>query len=341
MSVNIAIIGTGYWGPNITRNFYQNPNCKLLYCCDIDKKQLEKVRHQFPAIPLTTCIDQVLNDGSVQALAIVTPSNTHYSLTKRALLANKHVFVEKPFTLSVKEAKELIKLNKRTKKVIMVGHTYEYHPAVLEIKKYLKEGLLGDLYYIYCSRLNLGKVREETNALWNLAPHDFSILRFLLEQMPIKISAFGQPYLQKKYEDVVFLNLRYKRNIVAHVHVSWLDPSKERKITLVGSKKMVIFDDMDNEAPIKIYDKGFVKLVNEKGERMFKEFSLKLRPGDIHLPYIESREPLKEECNHFIDSILNEKSPLSDEVSGYEVVKMLTAAQQSLTKGGTWITLTG
>lgn len=337
MKVRVGIVGLGYWGPNLVRNFYSQENCEVVYLCDLDKRSLDRIKKQFPAITTTQSFKDLLNAQEVDAIVIATPSNTHVSLVTQALKKGKHVFVEKPFTLSVKEADAVVRINQKMKRIIMVGHTYEYHPAIIKLKEYITQKDLGDLFYIYASRTNLGKVREETNALWNLAPHDISILNYILDMKPISVSAFGQPYLQKKHEDVVFIHLRYPENIIAHVHVSWLDPSKERKLTVVGSKKMVVFDDLDNESAVRVYDKGFIKQVSDKGERMYREFSLKLHHGDVHIPYISSKEPLYEECFHFIQSILTKKRPKSDEHNGRAVVSVLEAAQNSLEKGGKWI----
>ena len=339
MRVRVAIVGVGYWGPNLVRNFFQIEGCDVAYCCDKNKKVLSQISKHFPSIPLTEDVETILADPTVDAVVFATPSNTHMPLTLQAIKRGKHVFVEKPFTLSVKEAEAVIAENKKAKKIIMVGHTYEYHSALDYLKSYIEKGKMGKIFYIYSSRLNLGKVREETNALWNLAPHDISILRYLLSSNPKEVCAFGHAYLNKKHEDVVYIHLKFPKNVIAQVHVSWLDPSKERKLTIVGSKKMVIFDDMDNEAPIRIYDKGFTKKLNDRGDRPYREYSIKLRPGAITLPYIEPSEPLKEECKHFIECIQQSKQPKSDQYNGMEVVRVLEAAQQSLDRKGTWIKL--
>lgn len=339
MAVRLGIIGVGYWGPNLVRNFNQIKNAEVISCADLDERKLLQIQRTSPNIYVTTNYRKLLDDKRIDAIILATPSNTHAPLGMEALRAKKHIFVEKPFTLNSSDAEKLLILGRQVKKIIMVGHTYEYHPAIIKIKHYLAKNQLGQLFYIYCSRLNMGKVREETNALWNLAPHDISILLFLLETMPLQVSAFGQAYLQRNHEDVVFINLLFPKNIIAHVHVSWLDPSKERKITLVGDTKMVVFDDLDPEASLHVYKKRFLRLVNEKGERIFKEFALKLHPGDINLPYVNPIEPLQEECRHFVDCIINKKEPRSGGVSGYNVVKVLESAEQSLKHGGSWIPL--
>lgn len=339
MKVGIGIVGLGYWGPNLLKNFHQLEGCEVLYCCDKDEKRLSLIARQYPAIKITTDYYKVLKESKVTAVVIATPTDTHSQLVKEALMSGKHVLVEKPLTLSVKSAEKLVRLAKRKKKILMVGHTYEYHPAILKIQNYISTKMIGQINYIYCSRVNLGKVREETNALWNLAPHDISILHLLIKSTPTAVSAFGQSYFRPKHEDVVFINLRFPKNIIAHVHVSWLDPSKIRKMTIVGSDKMITFDDMDNEASVRIYDKGIVRLVNEEGDRIYKEFSLKLRAGDVHLPHIDPTEPLKAECEHFVESIRKKRTPRSDGKVGLEVVRVLEAAQKSLEQGGAWIKL--
>lgn len=337
--VRIGIVGVGYWGPNLVRSFSQIDSCELLYCCDLRRENLEHIKKLFPFLTTTMSYKQLLNDSRLDAVVVATPSDTHKSLVLQALSAGKHVLVEKPLALSVNDAAAMLKESKKQKKILMVGHTYEYNRAIEYIRDYIQSGKLGDLYYIYGARVNLGKIREETNALWNLAPHDFSALRFILDQTPKEIAAFGGAYLQQKNEDVAFVNIRFNNNIIAHLHVSWLDPSKKRMMTFVGSKKMIVFDDMDNEAPIRIYDKGVSKVINEKKEHLLGVFTIKMRSGDIHMPYIKREEPLYRECFHFIDCILNNKKPRSNGIVGLEVVKMLETAQQSLNKGGAWIRL--
>lgn len=337
--IQLGIVGLGYWGPNLLRNFLRVENCNVAFCCDISKKNLNDIKKAHPTIKITDSYKKLLTDKKIDAVAIATPSNTHKRLVIQALKAGKHVLVEKPLALSHSDASEMHAWSKKVKKILMVGHTYEYNPAVEYLKHYIKNGELGKIYYIYSNRVNLGKIREETNALWNLAPHDFSVLYFILRMLPIEIAAFGGKYLQKNHEDVVFISLRFPKGIAAHIQVSWLDPNKKRSMTIVGSKKMIVFDDMNNEAPVKIYDKGVYQSAKNKSQEIFGEFKIKLRSGDIVMPYIKPEEPLYKECAHFVDCISKNVDPRSNGDVGLQIVKMLEKAQQSLDEGGIWIPL--
>jgi len=246
-------------------------------------------------------------------------------------LAGKHVLVEKPLALSSGEAEELISVAERQKKVLMVGHTFEYNPAVLKIKELLGDGQIGHVYYAYSTRVNLGRVQQDLNALWSIAPHDVSILLFLLGEMPLEVSARGISHLSEGVEDVVFFTMFFPGNVLAHVHASWLDPSKVRRLTLVGSKKMVIYDDLASEGKVRVYDKGVLKAGNG---RVYGEFQYKLHSGDIHIPKIDMTEPLHNECAHFIDCIRQGKRPRTDGENGLRVVKVLEAVQRSLEQRG-------
>ncbi len=262
---------------------------------------------------------------------IATSAKTHYELVKKALLHDKHVYVEKPFTLNVTEAEELVKLAEEKDKILMVGHLLEYHPAVEKLKELIDNGELGKIYYLYSQRVNLGKIRQDENALWSFAPHDISIILYLLGTEPVNISARGNAYLQDKIEDVVFMSLYFPGRVMAHFHLSWLDPHKIRKLTIVGSEKMAVFDDMESEEKVRIYDKGVTR--KNKDFVSYDEF-LTLRFGDIFIPHITMAEPLKRECQHFLNCIKENKAPRSDGRDGLRVVKVLAAAQKSLERGG-------
>lgn len=329
--VKIGIVGCGYWGPNLIRNFNVIKNCQVLLCCDKVKERLESVNRTYKNINTTTDIDGLINNSDIDAVIIATPTQTHYGLVKDAILKGKHVFVEKPLAFSVKEAEELVELAYKHKRILMVGHTFEFNPAVVKLREYISNGDLGVIHYITSRRINLGIVREDINALWNLAPHDISILIYLLGKMPSKVKAWGSSFLQKNIEDVVFVYLYFENNITSHIHVSWLDPRKIRETTVIGSKKMIIYDDIDNEGKIRIYDKGVDRLSNSS---IFGEYQMKLRAGDIIIPKIESYEPLRKECEHFIECIINGKRPLTDAENGLRVVKVLDAAQRSLENDG-------
>lgn len=335
--INIAMVGLGYWGPNLLRNFSELSGCKVKACCDLNENILNKVKTQYPGISTTKSYSSLLDDPEIHAVIIATSAVTHHDLAKEAILRGKHVFVEKPLTLDVPKAEELVKLAQQNKVKLMVGHLMEYHPAIDMLKEIVKSGELGDIFYLYSQRVNLGKIRKDENALWSLAPHDISIIMYLLEAEPLDVSARGQAYLQKGVEDVVFVNLQFPNKIMAHIQLSWLDPHKIRRTTIVGSKKMAVFDDMDPAEMIRIYDKG---VESNQAYSSFGE-ALSLRFGNITIPYVKMTEPLRLECQHFLDCIQNDKQPRSDGLDGLHVVKVLHAAQESLDKGGVPVKLEG
>jgi len=327
--INLGMVGLGYWGPNLLRNFTQLDGCKVKTCCDLDEIALKRLKLQYPDINTTDNYTSLLDDPEIHAVVLAVSAVKHYELAKLAILNNKHVFVEKPLTLNVCHAEELIQLAQQNNVKLMVGHLMEYHPAIEKLKQMIQNQELGDIYYLYSQRVNLGRIRKDENALWSLAPHDISIIMYLLESEPINASAKGQSYLQEGIEDVVFLNMEFPNKIMANVQLSWLDPHKIRKTTIVGSKKMVVFDDTDQSEMIRIYDKG----VSNPSYDSFGE-SLSLRFGDLTIPYVKMVEPLRLECQHFIDCITNDKQPRSDGMDGLKVVRVLQAAQKSLDKGG-------
>ena len=342
----LGMVGLGYWGPNLLRNFTQLDGCRMKTCCDLEEDTLKHLKVQYPDIETTTNYASLLDDTEIQAVVLAVSAAKHYELAKLAILHNKHVFVEKPLTLNVLHAEELVQLAQQNNVKLMVGHLMEYHPAVEKLKQMIQNHELGDIYYLYSQRVNLGRIRKDENALWSLAPHDISIIMYLLESEPIDVSVRGQSYLQKGVEDVVFLNMVFPVSggthetpnpykIMAHVQLSWLDPHKIRRTTIVGSEKMAVFDDMDPSEMIRVYDKGVFNV----GYGSFGE-SLSLRFGDVTIPYIKMVEPLRLECQHFIDCIKNDKQPRSDGMDGLRVVRVLQAAQESLDKGGIPITLT-
>ena len=314
------------------RNFANLPGCVLLSCCDEDAKQLERLSFSYPAVEFTGDHQEIIGNPNLDAVVIATPPASHFSLCKAAVAAGKDVFVEKPLVLNTKEGEELVELAEKKKKILMVGHIMEYHAATLKLKEYVDKGELGRIYYLYSTRVNLGKVRDIENALWSFAPHDISMILFLLDKSPSSVTATGQCYLQKDkgVEDVVFLNMHFQDGTMAHVHVSWLDPHKERRLTVVGDKKMAVFDDTRSAEKIWIYDKG----VDTKQDYSTYGEYLSLRFGDVLIPQIASTEPLKTECQHFIDCVQNRKTPRSDGRDGLRVSKVLDAAQRSLKMGG-------
>lgn len=331
----IAVVGVGGWGKNLARNYFQIGEANLRYVCDLDEKKLEAALTQYPGVRITNDFDEMLKDPELDAVVIATTGPTHYHLAKKALLAEKDVYVEKPFVLEVPQAEELIELAESTGRILMVGHLLEYHPVVIKLKDMIESGELGDIYYIYSQRLNLGTVREDENALWNFAPHDISVILYLLGKEPVDISARGQSYLRDGVEDVVFVTLTFPDNSMANIQVSWLDPHKVRKLTIVGSNKMAVFDDLESNEKLKVYDKG-AQLSSDYNT--FAEY-IGLRFGDITIPYIQTGEPLRAECMHFLECIKNRTQPVSDGHDGLRVVRVLDAAQRSLKMNGAPVSL--
>ncbi len=327
--VTLGQVGLGYWGPNLLRNFNGLAQARVKVCCDLDEAALRKVAGQYPGMAITTDYGALLADPEIEAVIVTAPTPAHYELAKAALLTGRHVFVEKPIALAVAEAEDLVTLAEERQRVLMVGHLLMYHPAVTRLKQMVDGGELGEVYYLTTSRLNLGQVRRSENAMWSLAPHDISVALHLLGEEPEAVAAQGLTYLQPGIPDTVFLTLRFSSGRAAHIHVSWLDPHKVRRITVVGSQKMAVFDDVDSTEKLRIYDKGVQRPAYDSyGD------SLSLRFGDISIPRIDMREPLRLECQHFIDCIVSGQAPLSDGRNGVQVLRVLEAGQQSLERGG-------
>jgi predicted dehydrogenase len=342
MTVNLALVGLGYWGPNIARNLASVEGGSLRVLCDSRSEVLDRLARQYPAARAEADYERVLSDVSVDAVVIATPAATHFQLVRAALNAGKHVLVEKPLAMSVAEGEELAALSSTKGVVLMVGHVFIYNPTVRKVKDYIDDGTIGDVLYVYSQRLSLGQVRRDVNALWNFAPHDLSILQYWLGSGPSAALARGFSYVNQGIEDVVFLSLDYPGGVGAHVHISWLDPSKVRRMTIVGSEKMIVYDDVDTDARIMIYDKGVTKSpmpgatvepVSLGRYETYTEFQLLLRAGDVLIPKVDFVEPLKLECEHFIDCILTGRTPDTDARSGIEVIRALEAAQRSLDSG--------
>ncbi len=330
-SLTAAVVGAGNWGKNLVRNFATMPRSRIKYVCDLNKDLLATIGRQFPTVKTTCDLSDVISDPEVQAVVIATKAASHYSIARQCLEAGKHLYVEKPLSLNTRDSVDLVNLAERKGLKLMVGHLLEYHPAVLKIKELIDTGELGDVYYIYTQRVNLGVVRQDENAWWSLAPHDISVICFWLGQEPVRVSAHGQKILQKRIEDVVFALLEFGDGRIAHIHVSWLDPHKIRKMTAVGSRKMAVFDDMDASEKIRLYDKGASVKQN------FESYAeiISLRTGDIVIPHVDSTEPLRLECQHFIQAVLDDKPVRSDGPDGLRTVRVLQAGQRSLENGGT------
>ncbi|MGZ3493879.1 MAG: Gfo/Idh/MocA family protein [Thermodesulfobacteriota bacterium] len=327
--INVAVVGAGAWGKNHIRVFSEIPNVRLRYVCDQDPSKLRSLQKTYPQAKMVEDLKPVLQDPEVRGVVVASSALSHYSLSKEILEADKDVLVEKPMALSAKDAEEMIEISERRKRILMVGHLLIYHPVVDRLKDMVGSGELGKIYYIYTQRVNLGVIRQDENALLSFAPHDVSVILYLLEEEPVMVTGCGESYIQKGIEDVAFLGLQFSDGKMANIHLSWLDPHKLRKITIVGSKKMVVFDDMEVSEKLKVYDKGVKNLSYDT----YGEY-LSLRFGDITIPSVKMTEPLRAEAEHFIHSIESRKEPKTAGRDGLKVVKILMAAQESLKKKG-------
>jgi predicted dehydrogenase len=321
--VKVGVVGLGYWGPNLARNLDQLPGAELTWLCDGSQGALDRWSPRFPGVRGATDVAELLADDTLDAVVVATPVPTHAGMALQALEAGKHCFVEKPLAQSAADAEQVAAAAESTGKVLMVGHLLEYHPGVIKLKEIADAGELGDIHYIYGNRLNLGKLRADENALWSLGAHDVSVVLALVGEEPSEVSAFGESYMQPGIEDVVFCFLRFPSGVSAHLHLSWLDPHKERRFTVVGSRRMATFDDMSLERKIEIYDKGFDQDFSSYGEYI-------ARSGDIQSPRISNEEPLQIECRHFIECVAEGRQPRSGAQSGVRVVRVLEALQDSL-----------
>jgi predicted dehydrogenase len=323
--ITVAVVGAGYWGPNIVRNFLKIPNVQIKYLCDIDRKKLTTFSSQYPNIIPTEDFQEILNDKKVDVVTIATPVSTHYDLAKRTLESNKHVIVEKPMTSTSDEANQLISLAIKQRKKLMVGHTFVYSEAVKKIFTYIRTRKLGKLYYYDSTRINLGLIQQDTNVIWDLAPHDLSILNYIFDAKPLSVQAFGSSYTNKKIEEVAHIIIKYEKNIHAHIHLSWLSPVKIRSILIGGSKKMVVYNDIEPSEKVRLYDKGVVIPTSK-----ITPFAPAYRSGDVIIPRLEQTEALYNQLLHFVDCIVHDKKPLTDGTAGRDVVVLLEKINQAL-----------
>ncbi len=322
--LSVGIVGLGYWGPNLARNFAAAPGAEVTYLCDADEAARERVSRALPTARATAELDELLADPELEAVVLATPVPTHADLAVRVLEAGKHCFVEKPLAITSADAERAVAAAQQAGRTLMVGHLLEYHPGVRKLKELTASGELGEeIYYIYGNRLNLGKLRADENALWSLGAHDVSVVLFLADEEPVEVDAHGASYVREGVEDVVFCFMRFPSGLAAHLHLSWLDPHKERRFTVVGSQKMATFDDMELERKLTVYDKGF-----DEDSRTYGEYIT--RSGDVFSPRIPNVEPLRVECEHFIDAIRTGQPPRSDGASGLRVVRVLERLQHSL-----------
>lgn len=320
--MRVTVVGAGYWGVNLVRVFHQLGALRGI--CDFSPARLSQLTEQYPDIPMQSSYEAVLDDSSVDAVVIATPAERHYQMARQALLAGKDTFVEKPLTLRCEDAEDLVALAERHKRILMVGHLLEFHPAINRLQELISQGELGRLEYIYSNRLNLGKVRREENALWSFAPHDISVILLLLNQLPIQVAAFGGTYLQPNIADVTISTMLFERGVRAHLFVSWLHPYKEQKLVVVGERRMAVFDDVRKSEKLQIYDKK-IDLVNG-------QFVVERPLGQpVAFP---ADEPLLLECRHFLECIEMRRQPKTDGHDAWRVLKVLEASQRSLSLNG-------
>ena len=333
MTVRVGVVGLGYWGPNLVRNMARVS--ELAWCCDLSQESRDRYAAQYPQAQFTGDYDELLNDPALDAIALATSVPTHHALGMRALAAGKHVFVEKPLAGSAADARELVDAAERADRRLMVGHLLLFHPALRAVRDLIRSGELGDIYYLYGNRVNLGVVRADENALWSLGAHDVAVLLDLVGERPSEAQARGECYVRPNVEDVVFGYLKFASGTVAHLHLSWLDPHKTRKLTVVGSQKMVVFDDMETDRKVTIYDKSvsLPRSTDSYGEYVSVRF------GDISIPRIPNDEPLRLECQEFVDAIEQARTPRCSGQEGLAVVEVLEAMQTSLDEGGRVVAL--
>ncbi len=330
--VGVAIVGAGYWGVNYVRVFRELANAELVVVCDQREHRLREIEHQFPGTKTTTSLDQALAMDGVDAVVVCTPAGSHYAVTKQCIEAGKHILVEKPITTTVSTSNELIRLADLHHVKLMVGHTFVFNSGIRKVKEYVERKELGRVYYLYARRTNLGPIRTDVNALWDLAPHDVSIFNYLLGSVPTWVSAVGTQVLNNGREDVGFISLGYGDSVVAHIHVSWADPHKVREVVVVGSDKRIVFNDLGNPEQVRVFEKGLAPAPEEAAT--FGEYHFQIRDGAIVSPRVEVSEPLKNECTHFIDCVLNGKRPVSSGIEGRDVVAVLEAIDRSMERHG-------
>ncbi len=333
--MKVAVIGVGYWGPNLIRNFLSLNEVSNVIACDCDEALLGKMRSRFIGIETETDYEKVLERSDVQIVAIATPVSTHFEIAKKSLLAGKHCWIEKPMTHNVQEAEELIALAEEKKLKLFVDHTFIYTGAVRKMKEIISSGRLGDLYYFDSVRVNLGIFQHDVNVVWDLAPHDLSIMDYLIGKKPLAVSAVGTCHVGNDLADIAYITLQFENDFISHLHVNWLAPVKVRKILIGGTKSMIVFDDMENSDKLKIYDTG-IEIDNREG---LYETLVQYRTGDMLSPKLNQTEALTVATQHFIDCVLNDKTPITDGVAGLNVVRILEATSASINNNGKFIAI--
>jgi predicted dehydrogenase len=334
--IKVGVVGCGYWGPNLVRNFRSLPDCSLKVMCDISKDRLKHLTTLYPEVKGETNYEQMLSGAGLDAVVVATSVKLHFPMAKAALLAGKHVMIEKPMASSSEQCAELVSVARSQGLVLMVGHTFLYSPAVRKIKEIVDRGDLGDIRYICARRLNLGLFQKDINVAWDLAPHDISIILHFLEETPTSVNCRGSAHVTPGIEDVTSMSLTFPKDRSAIIHSSWLDPRKVREMTIVGSKRMIVYDDVAQQEKIRIFD---ARVERPPHYDTFAEFHYAYHYGDTYAPYIKQEEPLKSECQHFLECIQHGKQPLTHGGQGLELVKILEASSESLRRGGSPVTL--
>lgn len=346
--IGIGVVGCGYWGINYVRVFGEltdvsstggRVRARMLAVADTNPERLYRVRARFPSVATMANCSELLAFPEIDAVVVSTPSSHHYQVVKACLQAGKHVLVEKPFVMDVAEGAELIQLARDQQRVMMVGHTFLYNAGILKMRDYVQDAQCGEVYYLHATRTNLGPIRQDASALWDLVPHDVSIFSFLLQQQPLWVAAVGARYLGNCREDVGFVTLAYPGGVLGHIHVSWLDPNKVREVVVVGSKQRIVFNDLDNLERIRIFEKGVSPIHGDVNG--FGEFQLRIRDGDIISPKVEVSEPLKNQCIHFLECLASGHNPRSNGQDGLDVVRVLVAIDQSIRQNGTPVNVNG
>lgn len=325
----MAAVGCGYWGPNVIRNLSEIRGFDLRWVCDADPARLDSVAMRYASAQATTSIDDVFADSDVEAIYLATPVSTHYELTRRALDLGKHVLIEKPLATTIQQAEELAELAAARGLTLLVGHTFVFSPPVRTVKQLIDSGVIGPIYYVETTRVNLGLFQKDVSVLWDLGPHDLSILMYWLGEVPVHVSARGRSYLGEALEDVAFLTLEFPSGILAQLQISWLSPTKLRRTSIVGRQKMIVYDDLEPVEKVKIFDRGV-----DHQPASFGEFQLTYRSGDILSPRVDTTEPLKVECEHFLECIRTGRTPDASPQSAVDVVRVIQAAERSLRRGG-------
>jgi predicted dehydrogenase len=332
----IGVIGCGYWGPNLLRNFSENEEARLLWMCDLDERRLETLGRRYPSAKTTTDYRQLLSDPELAAVVIATPVSTHFNCAREALEAGKHVLMEKPFTANVAQAEQLIELAERNHLTLMVDHTFIYTGAVHKIKEVVQSGELGELLYFDSTRINLGLFQRDINVVWDLAPHDLAIMDFIIDRQPLFVTATGSCHVERGIENIAYVMLKFTDEFIAHFHFNWLSPVKIRRTLIAGSRRMIVYDDIEPTEKIRIYDKGVMVTRSEEAadrEDAYRTL-VSYRTGDVWVPKLDSTEALHYVCREFLSAITEKRTPLTDGHSGLRVVRLLEAAQQSISQNG-------